>query len=120
MEKIVCNLISQGVIAIFGPSTGSSSDIIASICDTLDIPHIVYDWIPNESIPDREHSTMTLNVHPDNLLLSQGLAEIVQSFAWRSFTVVYETDKELQQLQDILQVGEPSSNPTTVKQLGAG
>ncbi|XP_033155312.1 glutamate receptor ionotropic, kainate 2 isoform X2 [Drosophila mauritiana] len=118
MEKMVCNLISQGVIAIFGPSTGSSSDIIASICDTLDIPHIVYDWIPNESIPDREHSTMTLNVHPDNLLLSQGLAEIVQSFAWRSFTVVYETDKELQQLQDILQVGEPSSNPTTVKQLG--
>ncbi|XP_017064350.1 glutamate receptor ionotropic, kainate 2 [Drosophila eugracilis] len=119
MEKMVCNLISQGVIAIFGPSTGSSSDIIASICDTLDIPHIVYDWIPNESIPDREHSTMTLNVHPDNLLLSQGLAEIVQSFGWRSFTVVYESDKELQQLQDILQFGEPSSNPTTVKQLGS-
>ncbi|XP_070133341.1 glutamate receptor ionotropic, kainate 2 [Drosophila bipectinata] len=117
MEKIVCNLISQGAIAIFGPSTGSSSDIIASICDTLDIPHIVYDWIPNESIPDREHSTMTLNVHPDNLLLSRGFAEIVQSFGWRSFTVAYESDKELQQLQDILQIGEPTSYPTTVKQL---
>jgi len=36
---------------------------------------------------------MTLNVHPDNLLLSQGLAEIVQSFGWRSFTVVYESDR---------------------------
>ncbi|XP_068150954.1 glutamate receptor ionotropic, kainate 2 [Drosophila tropicalis] len=118
MEKTVCNLISQGVIAIFGPSTGGGTDIIASICDTLDIPHFIYDWLPNESLPDREHTSMTLNIHPDNLLLSQGFAEIVQSFGWRSFTIIYESDKELQQLQDILRLGEPSKNPTTIKQLG--
>lgn len=83
---------------------------------------------------------MTLNVHPNNVLLSRGLAEILQSFGWRSYTVIYETERgnlndrlryflnsisnkfhlELQQLQDILQVGEPTNNPTTVRQLTEG
>lgn len=80
---------------------------------------------------------MTLNVHPDNLDFARGLADIVQSFGWRSYTIAYEsyTGKsitklisinpsnelffatELQQLQDILQIGERDSNPTTMFQL---
>ncbi|KRF81168.1 glutamate receptor ionotropic, kainate 2 isoform X2 [Drosophila virilis] len=92
------------------------TDIIASICHTLDIPHIVYDWQPHNQ--QYELSSMTLNVHPDNLLLARAFAEIVQSFGWRSYTIIYESEKELQQLQDVLQIGDPSSNPTTIRQLG--
>ncbi|XP_049313481.1 glutamate receptor ionotropic, kainate 2 [Bactrocera dorsalis] len=120
VEKTVCKLIAQGVIAIFGPNTAGGTDVVASICNTLDIPHIVFDWTPSEALSDRQHSSMTLNVHPNNILLSRGLAEILQSFSWRSYTIVYETERELQQLQDVLQVGEPSSNPTTVRQLTEG
>jgi len=57
----------------------------------LDIPHIVYDWQPDTRL--YEQSTMTINVHPDNLLLARGFAEIVQSFGWRSFTIIYESEK---------------------------
>ncbi|XP_037961199.1 glutamate receptor ionotropic, kainate 2 [Teleopsis dalmanni] len=118
IEKTVCGLISKGVIALFGPNNGGSSEIIASICNTLDLPHIIYDWTPSEAISDREHSTMTLNVYPDNLQFARGIAEIVQSFGWRSFTVVYESENELQQLQDVLQISEPDGNPITILQLG--
>lgn len=38
---------------------------------------------------------MTLNLYPDNLQFARGIAEIVQSFGWRSFTIVYETEKGL-------------------------
>uniref|UniRef100_A0A0K8V3R8 Glutamate receptor 1 n=1 Tax=Bactrocera latifrons TaxID=174628 RepID=A0A0K8V3R8_BACLA len=120
VEKTVCKLIAQGVIAIFGPNTAGGTDVVSSICNTLDIPHIVFDWTPSEALSDRQHSSMTLNVHPNNILLSRGLAEILQSFSWRSYTIVYETERELQQLQDVLQVGEPSNNPTTVRQLTEG
>ncbi|XP_053961746.1 glutamate receptor ionotropic, kainate 2 [Anastrepha ludens] len=120
VEKTVCKLIAQGVIAIFGPNTAGGTDIVTNICNTLDIPHIVFDWSPSESLSDREHTSMTLNVHPNNILLSRGMAEILQSFNWRSYTIVYETEKELQQLQDVLQVGEPENNPTTLRQLGEG
>lgn len=36
---------------------------------------------------------MTLNMHPDNLLLARGFAEIVQSFGWRSYTIIYESER---------------------------
>uniref|UniRef100_A0A1I8NF09 Cilia- and flagella-associated protein 299 n=1 Tax=Musca domestica TaxID=7370 RepID=A0A1I8NF09_MUSDO len=117
ISKAACNLISQNVIAIFGPIQGSGSDIVASICHTLEIPHFTFDWSPSEALDEKPLRSMSLNLHPYNLQFSQGLSETVQSFGWRSFTVVYESEKELQQIQDILQIGEPSSNPTTVKQL---
>ncbi|XP_067620605.1 glutamate receptor ionotropic, kainate 2 [Eurosta solidaginis] len=120
MEKTVCKLIAQGVIAIFGPNTAGGTDIITSICNTLEIPHILFDWTASEALAERQHTSMTLNVHPNNILLSRGMAEILQSFGWRSYTIVYETERELQQLQDVLQVGEPSNNPTTLRQLGEG
>ncbi|KAL9925587.1 glutamate receptor ionotropic, kainate 2 isoform X1 [Glossina fuscipes] len=117
MEKTACNLISEeGVIAIISPVSGGS-DIIASIANTLDIPHLEYDWSPSEALDKKQHMAMTLNVHPDNLDLTRGLADIVQSFGWRSYTIAYESYTELQQLQDILQIGERNSNPTTMFQL---
>lgn len=48
---------------------------------------------------------MTLNMHPDNLLLARGYAEIVQSFGWRSFTIVYESERgryEISNVRDIV------------------
>lgn len=69
------------------------SDIVASICNTLEIPHITFDWSPSEALNEKEFRSMSLNVHPYNLLLSQGLAELVQNFGWRSFTLVYESQK---------------------------
>lgn len=68
-------------------------DIVASICNTLDIPHLVYDWSPSESLQEKDHRAMSLNLYPDNLQFARGIAEIVQSFGWRSFTIVYESEK---------------------------
>lgn len=70
-----------------------SPDIVASIANTLEIPHITYDWIPSEDLAEKSFRSMSLNLHPDNLLLAQGLGEIVRSFDWRSYTLVYETEK---------------------------
>ncbi|XP_055903176.1 glutamate receptor ionotropic, kainate 2 [Eupeodes corollae] len=120
VEKAVCSLFSQNVIAIFGPNNADGSGIISSICNTLDIPHILFDWSPTEALVDRQFSSMTLNVHPDNLVLARAMADIVAGLQWRSYTIIYETERELMQLQDVIQIHDPKSNPTTIRQLSEG
>lgn len=68
-------------------------DIVASICHTLDIPHLTFDWSPSEALDEKPLKSMSINLYPYNVLFSRGLAETVQSFGWRSFTIVYETEK---------------------------
>lgn len=43
-----CGLASEGVIAIFGPSSRQTAGIVASVCDLLGIPHLTAHWHPDE------------------------------------------------------------------------
>lgn len=36
-----CNVLGKGILAVFGPSSYSNIDIVQSICDTKEIPHII-------------------------------------------------------------------------------
>lgn len=72
---IVCELLEEGVAAIFGPASPHTRGIVASIAARYDVPHIEYVWRENERLRADEIAknppSMTINVFPDNEMISQ-------------------------------------------------
>ncbi|XP_017753501.1 PREDICTED: glutamate receptor ionotropic, kainate 2-like isoform X2 [Eufriesea mexicana] len=75
-----CQLLDQGVAAIFGPSSPSTYGIVASIAARYDVPHIDYFWRLNEELQaDQEPKNpkpMTINVFPDSDMVGQDSTKI--------------------------------------------
>ncbi len=40
----VCKALDGGVMALFGPRSGTTSAHVQSICDSLEIPHVETRW----------------------------------------------------------------------------
>lgn len=113
--QLVCELLSDGVAAIFGPSTSETSGIVASIASTVDVPHITAYW-ERESIGGKgTPNEMTLNIYPDTEVLSRAFAELLIDYTWKTYTIVYEDDDGLMRLKDVLQIHDPNSSPITVR-----
>ncbi|XP_018315808.1 glutamate receptor ionotropic, kainate 2-like [Mycetomoellerius zeteki] len=119
-----CDLLEEGVAAIFGPASRHTRGIVASIAALYDIPHIEYVWRENEgSIEKNEKkkilSSMTINVFPASEQVSQAIADVIASMKWRNFAAIYETDEGLSRLQKTLTLKGDKDNPIvhTVRQL---
>jgi len=70
---IACQLLKEGVAAIFGPSSRYTSRIVASIAARFNIPHIEYVWRESERKKNQKKtsSSMTINVFPASEQVSQ-------------------------------------------------
>ncbi|XP_039444808.1 glutamate receptor ionotropic, kainate 2 [Culex pipiens pallens] len=117
-EKKVCELASEGVTAIFGPSSMLTSGIVSSICKTIEIPHIITHWDPEPlGGIDPELQAMTINLYPEADVLSRALRDLIVDYSWKSFTIIYDSDEGLMRLKDVLQIHGPNDNPITVRQI---
>ncbi|XP_052837544.1 glutamate receptor ionotropic, kainate 2 isoform X1 [Drosophila gunungcola] len=104
LQDLSCDLIGNGVAAIFGPSSKTNSDIVQVLCNMTGIPHLQFDWQPQLSARERVNHQLTVNVAPMELLLSSAFSDILgsKSFDWKSFTIAYEKNAHLNRLQHIL------------------
>lgn len=76
---IVCELLKEGVAAIFGPASRHTRGIVASIAARFDIPHIEYVWRESEVLEEENEEItndhkcvpMTINVFPESEKLSK-------------------------------------------------
>ncbi|XP_017064315.2 glutamate receptor ionotropic, kainate 2 [Drosophila eugracilis] len=104
LQDLSCDLIGSGVAAIFGPSSKTNSDIVEVLCNMTGIPHLQFDWHPQQSGRERLNHQLSVNVAPMELLLSAALTDILgsKSFDWKSFTIAYEKSAHLSRLQHIL------------------
>ncbi|TMW44675.1 hypothetical protein DOY81_010240, partial [Sarcophaga bullata] len=106
LQQLTCELIANGVAAIFGPSSKAFSDIVALIANTTGIPHMQYDW--NIEIDLEQHKMnhrMTVNVAPPLAKLSRAYLDIIKmNFEWKKFTIYYETKQGLARLQDLMDI----------------
>ncbi|XP_039306223.1 glutamate receptor ionotropic, kainate 2 [Solenopsis invicta] len=123
-----CNLLEQGVAAIFGPTSRHTRGIVASIAARFHIPHIEYVWRENEGLEEENmekkfSSPMTINIFPASEQLSTALSDIVESIIvstkWTNFAAIYDTDEGLSRLHKILTIKNNGENPVThtVRQL---
>ncbi|XP_014473269.1 PREDICTED: glutamate receptor ionotropic, kainate 2-like [Dinoponera quadriceps] len=116
----VCELLMEGVAAIFGPTSSHTRGIVASTAARFNVPHIEYVWRESErlrtdkSVPP---SPMTINVYPDNERISQAIADVVDSMQWRNYAVIYENDDGLSRIQKTLTLKRSKDYPITIRQL---
>ncbi|XP_011170993.1 glutamate receptor ionotropic, kainate 2 [Solenopsis invicta] len=129
--KAACNLLEQGVAAIFGPTSRHTRGIVASIAARFHIPHIEYVWRENEGLEEKNMkkripSPMTINIFPASEQLSTAIADIIENIIvttkWQNFAAIYETNEGLSRLQKVLTIKGDRNNPVThtVRQLNEG
>ena len=112
---LACELLSEGVAAIFGPSTLETAGIVSSIANAVDVPHITAYWESEPLGGKQTANQMTLNIYPDTEVLSRAFAELLVDYTWKSYTIIYEDDDGLMRLKDVLQIHDPNSSPITVR-----
>lgn len=112
---LVCELLSEGIAAIFGPSTSETAGIVSSIAEAVDVPHITAFWEREPLGKTQAPNEMTLNIYPDTEVLSRAFAELLIDYTWKSYTIIYEDNDALMRLKDVLQIHDPNSSPITVR-----
>ncbi|KAG8142994.1 hypothetical protein E2320_000279, partial [Naja naja] len=71
--KKACDQLALGVVAIFGPSQGSCTNAVQSICNALEVPHIQLRW---KHHPLDNKDTFYVNLYPDYASLSHAILDL--------------------------------------------
>lgn len=95
--KKVCTLLNTGIAGIFGPSSDVTSMHVQSICDALDIPHIEMRWDFQLQRDD-----LSINLFPKPSVLARAYVDLIKTWGWKSFALVYEDHEGIIRLQDFL------------------
>lgn len=95
--------MESGAVAIVGPKSIYNSDIVASLCNELNIPHIV-SYHRTREIKKNPYHKYTRNIFPDSTLLSKSLVDVVKNYGWRRFAIIYDSDESLIRLNGVLQM----------------
>lgn len=100
---IVCELVESGAVAIIGPKSIYISDVVASLCNELNIPHLV-SYHRTREIYKNPYHKYTRNIFPDATVLSRSLVDVVQNYGWSKFAMIYDSDESLIRLNGVLQM----------------
>lgn len=73
-----------GIAGVFGPSSAASALHVRSICDAKEMPHIETRWDPDATPP-------VLNLHPHPHAISKVFLDLIKTWNWKEFTIIYET-----------------------------
>lgn len=116
MSFSVCDLVTNGIAAIFGPESPELNEIIQSVASSLQIPHFQTFWNPKL----QQIAPSVFNLHPSSSILSQALATLVRDNDWESYTVIYENEDGLLRLRESLKQRKPNDLSVTFRKLGPG
>lgn len=114
-SKKVCELMSEGVAAIFGPHSLDTAAHVQSICDVLAVPHI-------QARSDYRflREVYSINLYPHLLVLSKAFDALVHHWKWEQFAILYENDDGLVKLTDLFKKPVKTPYGITVRQLPLG
>ncbi|XP_067123751.1 glutamate receptor ionotropic, kainate 2 isoform X1 [Centruroides vittatus] len=96
-SRKVCELLGEGVAAIFGPQSGECNSAVQSTCNVLEVPHMETRW--DYSSRRDNHS---LNLYPYPTALGKAYLDFVKFKDWKTFAVLYEESDALVRLQELL------------------
>lgn len=109
-SKKICQLMRNGLAAVFGPSSDDTSDHVRSVCQTVRLPHVQSRWVAHGGAPLDDAADaagvdgMALNLYPDAAALSRAYWDVVRLYNWKSFTILYQHEAALIRLQHLLAV----------------
>lgn len=81
----LCKLMRAGVTGILhGPLSANSAIHVQNICDSKEMPLLETRYDPDTEQP-------VINLHPHPSMLAKLYFDLVNSFSWESFTIIYES-----------------------------
>lgn len=83
-SRRLCKFLRKGVSAVFGPLSASASSHCTNICDAKEIPYVDFRWDADTKPP-----VINMLPHPD--AMANLFVELVRSFQWKGFTILYES-----------------------------
>ncbi|XP_031781874.1 glutamate receptor ionotropic, kainate 4 isoform X2 [Nasonia vitripennis] len=114
VATVVCELLADGVAAIFGPKFAQTRDIVSSIASRFNIPHIEFSF---REISENDTSANSINIYPSSKMYGKVIAKSVKHMNWHSFTFVYQTDEALSRIQETLKNQGRPNYPITIREL---
>lgn len=96
-SKRVCKYLRNGITAIFGPMSASTSMHCTNICDAKEIPYVDFRWDANTKPP-----VINMMPHPD--AMARVFVDLVRAWKWKGFTILYESGEERSQRTDARRV----------------
>ncbi|XP_072382959.1 glutamate receptor ionotropic, kainate 2-like [Diabrotica undecimpunctata] len=109
--RATCSLLQEGVVGIFGPMSEDNSNTVQSICDMKEIPHIEVRW------DDYPTNGTLINLYPYPDTLTRTYYDLIVSWGWKDFVILYENNESLQRVGELLKLFDPSSHRIVVRQL---
>lgn len=110
--RTVCDLMSNGVSGIFGPSSAVTSSHVQAVCDTMEIPHIQTLFNPYLT-----RATCSISLYPHHSTFSNILLRLVDAYEWKDFMILYEDEDGLVRVSELLEKYDPRGYTVTVRQL---
>lgn len=114
VSEKVCELITTGVAAIFGPQNKLTSEHVQSFCDTVEIPHIYGKWEPMQA------RGKGINLFPHAETLSMIFDQIINDFQWKIWAILYEGTDSVIRTQRMFQRPEAKRQTIFLYPLGTG
>ena len=70
---------------MFGPMSAVSADLVQSLCEAVQMPHVESRWTAEEkSVP------LSINLYPYYATLSQAFIDLIYFQSWTSFIYIYK------------------------------
>ncbi|XP_037125758.1 glutamate receptor ionotropic, kainate 1 isoform X1 [Syngnathus acus] len=113
-SRRVCDQLSLGVVAVFGPSHSSSVSAVQSICNALEVPHIQTRW-KHPSVDNRD--TFFINLYPEYRAVARAVLDVVTFFKWKKLTVVYQDSTGLMRMQELIKAPAKLNLKMKIRQL---
>ncbi|XP_026748816.2 glutamate receptor ionotropic, kainate 3-like [Galleria mellonella] len=107
VTKNVCELATEGVLGIIDAIGGRASENIQTLCDVLELPHVVVqhnDWYSK--------NWSVLNMYPSPEAYNTVLQELVQEKNWENFTLLYVKGHSLMRMNSLLMMGNVTDRYT--------
>ncbi|KAL9929272.1 glutamate receptor IIA isoform 1-T1 [Glossina fuscipes fuscipes] len=119
LQQLTCELISNGVAALFGPTSKASNDIVALIANSTGIPHLQYDWNIETTIEQLQlNHRMSVNVAPTLSAISKAYWDIIKiNYDWKTFTIFYQSEQGLTRLQDLMGIHTVNKDAIKLKRI---
>ncbi|KAL0880160.1 hypothetical protein ABMA27_002631 [Loxostege sticticalis] len=105
VRQHVCSLAEESVIGIIDGIGGRGSEIIQSLCDSMELPHVLirYDFTYSSD-------WSLLNLYPSPIVYNKVVEQMVLRKEWKNFTIMYIRGRSLFRLHNLLQMGNDTDN----------
>lgn len=95
--QTACSFLEIGAVAMLSSLSENNANAIQSVCDAKEIP-----FIRTTLDREKERECCSINLFPNVKTLSDALAELIEKWNWKSFTLMYEAGFTIMNIASVL------------------